>query len=86
VAGIAEGRGAEKGLAARIDDLVSALGYQTRRRFDAAIVRAALLGDKKRHRGRQRWILPMAVGRVTEVDDVTDRELDAALRRIAATS
>jgi shikimate kinase/3-dehydroquinate synthase len=86
VAGIAEGRGAEQGLAARIDDLLSSLGYQMRRSFDGAIVREALLGDKKRHRGRQRWILPMAVGRVTEVDDVTESELDAALRRIAAPS
>jgi 3-dehydroquinate synthetase len=57
-----------------------------RRRFDAAIVRGALLGDKKRHKGRQRWILPMAIGRVIEVDDVTDGELNAALRRIAAAS
>jgi len=85
-AGIAEGRGAELGLADRIDALAAALGYQMRRRFDAAIVRGALLGDKKRHKGRQRWILPMAIGRVIEVDDVTDGELNAALRRIAAAS
>jgi shikimate kinase/3-dehydroquinate synthase len=86
VAGIAEGRGAEPGLATRIDDLVSSLGYQMRRTFDVASVRAALLGDKKRYQGRQRWILPMAVGHVIEVDDVTDRELDAALSRITAAS
>jgi 3-dehydroquinate synthetase len=86
VTGIAAGRGAEAGLAERIDALISALGYDMRRRFDAATVRKALLNDKKRHRGRQRWILPMAVGSVTEVDDVTDRELDRALTRIAAPS
>lgn len=86
VAGIAAGRGAEAGLAERIDELTSALGYEMRRRFDAATVRKAMLNDKKRHRGRQRWILPMAVGSVIEVDDVTDRELDRALTRIAAPS
>ena len=34
--------------------------------------------------GRQRWILPMAVGRVHEVDDVSAAELDAAIRLISA--
>ncbi len=86
VASIAQGRGADPGLADRIDALVAALGFQMRRRFDAATVRQALRGDKKRHQGRGRWILPMEVGRVVEVDDVTDRELDAALQRIAAAS
>jgi shikimate kinase / 3-dehydroquinate synthase len=86
VAGIAAGRGAEPGLAERIDALVAALGYRMHRAFDAATVRHALRGDKKRHRGRQRWILPMAIGRVTEVDDVTDTELEAALQRIAVPS
>jgi hypothetical protein len=38
-----------------------------------------MLGDKKRRDGGQRWILPMAVGEVTEVDDVTDAELTQAL-------
>jgi 3-dehydroquinate synthetase len=41
-------------------------------------------GDKKRHRGRQRWILPMEIGRVVEVDDVTETELSTALRAIRA--
>ena len=35
-------------------------------------------------RGRQRWILPMDIGRVVEVDDVTDAELGRALRAIGA--
>ena len=30
-----------------------------------------MLGDKKRTAGRQRWILPMEIGRVVEADDVT---------------
>jgi 3-dehydroquinate synthetase/shikimate kinase len=84
VARIAAGRGAEPGLEERIEGVVRGLGYATRRRFDPASVRAALRGDKKRHRGRQRWILPMAVGRVAEVDDVSDAELEAAIRHIHA--
>jgi 3-dehydroquinate synthetase len=49
-------------------------------------VRAALGSDKKRLRGRQRWILPMDVGRVTEVDDVTDAELERAIATILDTA
>lgn len=84
VAGIASARGAEAGLAERIDDVLVDLGFPLRRRFDVSTVRAALASDKKRSHGRQRWILPMAVGRVEEVADVDDAELEAALGRIAA--
>ena len=45
---------------------------------------AALAGDKKRDRGTLRWILPLAVGRVDEVRDVTQAELEAALDTISA--
>jgi len=82
VAAIAEERGAEPGLSDRIDALLATLGFALHRRFDSRAVRQALQGDKKRHAGRQRWIVPMAVGRVVEVDDVSDAELDRALRRI----
>ncbi|MFN8621705.1 MAG: bifunctional shikimate kinase/3-dehydroquinate synthase [Chloroflexota bacterium] len=82
VALIAQERGAEPGLADRIDSVIAALGYARRRRFDPAVVKGALRGDKKRHKGRQRWILPMAVGRMAEVDDVTDDELERAMRHI----
>ncbi|HVM31367.1 MAG TPA: bifunctional shikimate kinase/3-dehydroquinate synthase [Candidatus Limnocylindrales bacterium] len=82
VAHIAAGRDAERGLAERIDEVLIGLGFPLRRRFDAAAVRGALGSDKKRVRGRQRWILPVAVGRVAQVDDVTDAELDAALAAI----
>jgi shikimate kinase / 3-dehydroquinate synthase len=84
VAHIAAARGAEPGLAERIDEVTAGLGYARRRRFDPAAVKDALRGDKKRHKGRQRWILPMAVGRMLEVDDVTDDELDRAIRHIHA--
>ena len=82
VAAIAAGRGAEPGLAERIDDVVAGLGYRLRRAFDPGTVRQSLTTDKKRLRGRQRWILPMAVGRVTEVDDVSDEELTLAMQVI----
>jgi shikimate kinase / 3-dehydroquinate synthase len=84
VAGIAARRGAQAGLRERIDDVLDRLGFPLRHRFDAGAVVGALGGDKKRDRGRQRWILPMAVGRVEEVDDVTPDELGAALREVSA--
>lgn len=84
VASIAAGRGADPELPARLDAVLSTLGFALRRAFDADAVRAALATDKKRRDGRQRWILPMEVGRVEEVEDVTDAELRRALRAIAA--
>ena len=84
VARIATRRGAQADLAARLDSTLSVLGFDLRRSFDHTAVIAALGSDKKRVRGVQRWILPMAVGEVVEVDDVTDVELDDALRTIAA--
>ena len=82
VTGIATERGAEPHLAERLDALLADLGFALRHAFDAAAVRDALLGDKKRLRGRQRWLLPMGIGQVVEVDDVTEMELNAALERI----
>jgi 3-dehydroquinate synthetase len=84
VALMAAERGAERGLAERIDSVIAGLGYARRRRFDPAVVKDALRGDKKRHKGKQRWILPMAVGRMLEVDDVTDEQLDRAMAHIHA--
>ncbi len=79
VAAIAARRGAESGLAERIDGVLAALGFPLRRNFDRAAVTDALGGDKKRERGVQRWILPLAVGRVEQVTDVSPRELKGAL-------
>jgi 3-dehydroquinate synthetase len=84
VAAIAAGRGARPEFAPRLDALLVRLGFKIGRSFDAMAVKSAMLGDKKRRAGRQRWILPMEVGRVIEVDDVTDAELELALRTIAA--
>jgi 3-dehydroquinate synthetase len=84
VARIASRRGADPALAERLDTVLSELGFPLTRRFDPAAVKAAMRGDKKRDRGVIRWILPMAVGRIREVSDVTDSELDAALELIQA--
>jgi 3-dehydroquinate synthetase/shikimate kinase len=81
---IAAGRGADPDLPARLDAVLLKLGFSLRRAFDSSAVRAALLHDKKRTRGRQRWILPMAIGRVVEVDDVTEPELNVVLSAIFA--
>ncbi len=83
VTAIAEGRGAEVGLGERIDDLLRRLGYRLVRSFDRDVVRDALGQDKKRSRGRQRWILPLAIGSVIDVDDESEAELDLALDRIS---
>ncbi|CAN5563465.1 hypothetical protein BH23CHL7_BH23CHL7_11610 [soil metagenome] len=84
VARIAVGRGAERGLVERIDDVLSQLGFPLSRAIDVGAVKLALATDKKRVRGRQRWILPLDVGRVTQVDDVTEEEIDHALQAVAA--
>ena len=84
VAHMAQGRGAAPGLAERIDAVVRDLGYELTREFDPALVKAALTRDKKRIKGRQRWILPMDIGSVVDVDDVTEAELDAAIAHISA--
>jgi len=79
VAAIAARRGADADLAHRLDVVLDHLGFRMTRAFDPSVVRRAMTADKKRRAGRQRWILPMAVGRVEEVDDVTDAELRRAL-------
>ncbi len=84
VAAIAAGRGGDPELPARLDGLLADLGFRLRLAFDPRTVRDAMATDKKRRDGRQRWILPVAVGTVAEVADVTDAELRRALRAITA--
>ncbi len=84
VARIAARRGGDGTLPDRLDTLLADLGFALTTAFDPVRVRDAMGGDKKRAAGRQRWILPLAVGSVTEVDDVTDDELDDALSVIHA--
>ena len=80
---LAAERGGDPDLPGALDALLARLGFRLRRSFDAARVRQAMGGDKKRAAGRQRWLLPMAIGQVVEVDDVRDDELARALRSIA---
>ena len=75
-------RGGDADLPARLDRLFARLGYRPGLNLDPGRVRAALGLDKKRERGRQRWILPMAIGQTVEVDDVSEAELAVALRAI----
>ncbi len=82
VTAIAAGRGADPDLRARLDSLLAALGYRLHHDFDDAAVRTAMRSDKKRLSGKQRWILPMAIGHVVEVDDVTDDEVSVALQAL----
>ncbi len=82
VGAIATGRGGDSALSAELDEVLSGLGFPLSHRFDPVAVRGRLRTDKKRVAGRQRWLLPMAVGRVEQVDDVTDDELARALRAI----
>jgi len=84
VAIIAARRGAQAGLAERIDTVLGDLGFALRRSFDKEVVASALRGDKKREAGAQPWILPMAIGEVVEVTDVTETELGAAMDAISA--
>jgi shikimate kinase/3-dehydroquinate synthase len=76
------GRGGDPEVPVRLGAVLAQLGFATRHTADPAAVRDALGTDKKRRGGRQRWILPMTIGRVIEVDDVTDTELETALRCI----
>ena len=84
VAAIAAARAGEAAVPERLDALLAGLGFDLRRSFDPSAVRVAMQTDKKRRAGRQRWILPMAVGRVEEAEDVTEEELTHALGVIAA--
>ena len=75
-------RGGDPVLPSRLRALLGRLGFLTCHTADPVAVRQALRGDRKRRDGRQRWVLPMAIGSVIEVDDVSKAELDAALRSI----
>lgn len=81
-ADIASGRGGAQVLAPELDDLLDRLGFRLRHTFEPDAVRAALGADKKRAAGRQHWLLPMGIGQVVDVDDVSDAELEHALRAI----
>jgi 3-dehydroquinate synthetase len=84
VTDIAVGRGLDPSFGEALDALLVGLGFRLTHAFDEGRVRQALGTDKKRHRGRQRWLLPAGIGQVVEVDDVTDAELARAMARVRA--
>jgi 3-dehydroquinate synthase len=48
-------------------------------RFDAVQIAPYLKDDKKRALGRNAWVLPVRIGKVTIVRDVADKEIRAAI-------
>jgi len=81
---LAVARGADPALGEQLDALLANLGFRLSRAFDASRLRDAIGTDKKRSGGHQRWLLPMAIGSVVEVDDVSEPELEAAMGVIGA--
>lgn len=83
---LAVARGAlEKQDAARVEALLFRLGPL--RKFPAAPTRLLRLteGDKKHLHGQRRFVLPVAIGRAVVVEDVSDAELEAAIRAMLRT-
>lgn len=74
------------GLAARIENLLRAIGLPTRVPRGMAIdaILAAMATDKKRVAARLRFVLPRALGDVVIVDDVTRTEIIAVLEQVSA--
>ena len=69
---------------ARQQDLLTRFGLPSRLRrpLDIAALAGAMRRDKKVRAGRVRFVLPQAIGTVHVVDDVTDGELQDALKRL----
>ena len=76
---LARRRGGDTDLGESLDEQLRTLGFQLHYSFDAGAVREAIGTDKKRKSGLQHWLLPMTIGKVVEVNDITDDELAAAL-------
>ncbi len=68
----------------RLESLVYQYGPLPSLKLRAAAVVAATSGDKKNIGGVRRFILPVGIGNVTVVEDVTAAELDAAVRYMLA--
>ncbi len=66
--------------AQRIDDTIRAFGPLPAFRTTPARLLAAAGRDKKNRAGTRRFILPKGIGNAIVVEDVTDAELDTAIR------
>ncbi len=82
---------AERGLAERIEAALAAWGLPVRctapdhSPFRADEIWEAMAHDKKRQGATLRWVLPLAVGRVTISRDVPERLIVSVLREMGAT-
>lgn len=64
----------------RIHDICRLIAPSPRAaRFEPSATMPYLATDKKRVAGKNAWVLPMRIGKVTVVRDVTDKEIVAAL-------
>ena len=64
-------------------DLISSLGpLPPITDLSSAQIREAMQHDKKMVAGRLHFVLPTAIGATTIVDDVTEQEIGAALKRV----
>jgi len=69
----------------RIHDVVERMGLPTTLTgYDAAEIVAAMSTDKKRKRGKVRFVLPRAIGDVGVYDDVSEAEALAAIKSLLA--
>lgn len=86
VARIAEHMGrAETGLVERIAAVLRTWGLPvTCPPYAVSSILEAMTHDKKKRRGRLRWILPRAIGDVTVADDVPQNLVGAVLREMGA--
>jgi 3-dehydroquinate synthase len=86
VARIAERMGrAETGLVERIAAVLRTWGLPvTCPPYAVSSILEAMTHDKKKRRGRLRWILPRAIGDVTVADDVPQDLVGAVLREMGA--
>ncbi len=70
--------------AERAECLIHALGQLPRFRASSQALLAATARDKKSSAGTRRFVLPCAIGQAIVVEDVTDRELLAAIDTVVA--
>ncbi len=73
---------ADAALVNRVDGLLDRFGLPVRAEVDPDEVLRLLRSDKKRTRGRQRWVLPRTAGGVTVRDDVPETAVRDALREV----
>jgi 3-dehydroquinate synthetase len=74
----------DEATAAAIGEGLDTFGLPSRHAVDPQRVLALIGSDKKRARGRQRWVLPLTGGGVEIRDDVPPAVVDAGLDAVRA--